>query len=77
MKIEAQVSYDSAAERAILKFPHPIEAGAWKLHLDFTGILNDKLHGFYRSTFKNEKGEQKVIATTQFEATDARRAFPC
>jgi hypothetical protein len=30
MKIEAQVSYDSAAKRAILKFPHPIEAGAWK-----------------------------------------------
>ncbi len=77
MKVEAEVSYDQGNERAVLKFPRAIEPGAWKLHLDFTGTLNDKLHGFYRSTFKDEKGEQKVIAATQFEATDARRAFPC
>ena len=40
-------------------------------------MLNDKLKGFYRSTFVDTAGEQQVIATTQFEATDARRAFPC
>ncbi len=40
-------------------------------------MLNDKLKGFYRSTFVDTDGEQQVIATTQFEATDARRAFPC
>ena len=43
----------------------------------FTGILNDKLRGFYRSTFTDHHGKQRTIATTQFEATDARRAFPC
>ncbi|MEQ1787972.1 MAG: M1 family aminopeptidase, partial [Acidimicrobiales bacterium] len=37
----------------------------------------DQLRGFYRSTFTDEKGEERVLATTQFEATDARRAFPC
>ena len=47
------------------------------LHTAFTGILNDKLHGFYRSTFTDDDGVEQVIATTQFEATDARRAFPC
>ena len=47
------------------------------LHTEFTGILNDKLHGFYRSTFTDADGVEQVIATTQFEATDARRAFPC
>ena len=45
--------------------------------LRFRGILNDKLRGFYRSTFTDDDGVERVIATTQFEATDARRAFPC
>src|SRR3546814_7384642 len=33
--------------------------------------------GCYRATFNDEHGAEQVIATTQFEATDARRAFPC
>ena len=33
--------------------------------------------GFYRSKYKGENGEDKYMACTQFEATDARRAFPC
>jgi puromycin-sensitive aminopeptidase len=40
-------------------------------------VLNDKLHGFYRSTFRDADGVEHVVATTQFEATHARRAFPC
>ena len=40
-------------------------------------MLNDKLAGFYRITFTDADGDEQVIATTQFEATDARRAFPC
>ena len=58
-------------------FPEPVPAGPATLHLAFTGILNDKLHGFYRSTFTDDDGNERLIATTQMEATDARRAFPC
>ena len=43
----------------------------------FTGTLNDKLRGFYRSTYTDDAGETHTIATTQFESVDARRAFPC
>ena len=57
--------------------PEPLGTGPATLHLAFTGILNDKLHGFYRRTFTDDAGGEHVIATTQFEATDARRAFPC
>jgi puromycin-sensitive aminopeptidase len=67
---------DPETERATFSFAEPI-SGSIALHLDFAGELNDKLRGFYRSTFTDAEGVEQVIATTQFEATDARRAFPC
>ncbi len=59
-------------EQARLRFPGILSPGSWRLSLKFAGIVNDKLHGFYRSTVRDT-----VLAVTQFEATDARRAFPC
>jgi len=50
--------------------------GKATIHLEFQGILNDKLLGFYRSQYK-QGTKTKYLATTQFEAADARRAFPC
>lgn len=75
--LAATVSYLPEEEQASILLPKPIEAGNWTLHLRFSGKLNDLLHGFYRSKFKGEGGEESWIAATQFEATDARRAFPC
>lgn len=49
----------------------------YELTIDFHGILNDKMHGFYRSSYTALDGSNVTMATTQFEATDARRAFPC
>ena len=72
-----RIELDEESERLTLQFTGPLTAGTWTLHTDFTGILNDKLHGFYRSTFTDTDGVEQTIATTQFEATDARRAFPC
>ena len=43
----------------------------------FTGYLNDKMAGFYRSSYKDQDGNTKYLAVTQMEPTDARRAFPC
>ena len=51
-------------------------SGSAKITLEFQGILNDRLLGFYRSQYK-QGGKTKYLATTQFEAADARRAFPC
>jgi aminopeptidase N len=39
--------------------------------------LDDDLNGFYRSKYTNEKGVEVYLATTQFEPTAARKAFPC
>ncbi|MDE0710180.1 MAG: M1 family metallopeptidase, partial [bacterium] len=74
---EAEVEYDEERQRATLRVSEPLSAGRWEFRCRFTGILNDQLRGFYRSTFDDEDGNEQVIATTQFEATDARRAFPC
>jgi puromycin-sensitive aminopeptidase len=71
------IALDPVEERATLTFAEPLATGPATLHLAFTGILNDKLHGFYRSTFTDQDGVERVIATTQMESTDARRAFPC
>jgi puromycin-sensitive aminopeptidase len=68
---------DEDTERLTIETMAALEPGRWVLHTEFTGILNDKLRGFYRSTFTDAEGAEQVIATTQFEATDARRAFPC
>ena len=50
--------------------------GSATINLEFQGTLNDRLLGFYRSQYK-QWGKTKYLATTQFEAADARRAFPC
>ncbi len=67
----ASVVRDDEREMATLTFPSEIPAGPADLHIRFTGILNDKLRGFYLS-----ETARRRYAVTQFEATDARRAFP-
>ncbi|MGZ8483610.1 MAG: M1 family metallopeptidase, partial [Candidatus Binatia bacterium] len=68
---------DEANEQAVLSFPDIVAPGNYQLQIQFTGILNDKLHGFYRSLYKDAEGQDQPLASTQFESTDARRAFPC
>ena len=48
-----------------------------ELEIEFSGELSDNLAGFYKSKYFDEKGDEKYLATTQFEPADARRAFPC
>ena len=48
------------------------------LTIKYIGFINDKMAGFYRSSYVDEaSGEKRYMAATQFEATDARKAFPC
>lgn len=60
------------AEAVSLCFPAPVGPGAATLTLEFSGEIVEKLRGLYRSV----KDDQRYAAT-QFEAADARRAFPC
>jgi puromycin-sensitive aminopeptidase len=73
----ASVALDHDNEQARFSFPSDLPVGRSDLSIKFTGVLNDKLHGFYRSTYRGADGQDKPLASTQFESTDARRAFPC
>jgi puromycin-sensitive aminopeptidase len=76
-RLEGAVAYDEELQQARIALSGTAAAGHWTLQLTFAGILNDKLRGFYRSRFTDDDGNEHFIATTQFESTDARRAFPC
>ena len=69
--------FDESQETVTFRFDSPIAPGRRQLSIQFTGELNDKLRGFYRSHYTGVDGEEQYMATTQFEPTDARRAFPC
>lgn len=46
------------------------------LKIEYTGIMDDDMNGFYRSSYK-EGTVTKWLGSTQFQQTEARRAFPC
>ncbi|TNN37896.1 Puromycin-sensitive aminopeptidase [Liparis tanakae] len=70
-------NYQNEDEKVTLSFPSALQKGSGTLKIDFVGELNDKMKGFYRSKYTSANGESRYAAVTQFEATDARRAFPC
>eukprot|EP01135_Chromosphaera_perkinsii_P002272 Nk52_evm58s221 gene=Nk52_evmTU58s221 len=73
------IIFDTAKETVELIFDQTLglEDGA-EIFVEFTGMLNDSMAGFYRSAYIDEASkERRHMAVTQFEAADARRAFPC
>ena len=67
----AAVSMDTEKQQATLTFANALPAGKAALTINYNGILNGELRGFYLS-----KTAKRNYAVTQFEPTDARRAFP-
>ncbi len=68
----ATAIFDPKSEQATLTVANQLGKGPAEIHIRFTGTLNDQVRGFYLSQTKRRR-----YAVTQFEATDARRAFPC
>ncbi len=67
----AQPTFAPEKEQVTLTVAGALEPGPASIHIKFTGTLNDKLRGFYLA-----KTKLRNYAVTQFESTDARRAFP-
>lgn len=75
--IPASIAYAVDDETVTFSFPSALPVGSGSVFLKFSGELNDKMRGFYRSKYPGANGDDRYCAVTQFEATDARRAFPC
>ncbi len=71
------IDLDSEKQRVTATFGRTLPTGDCKITYEFVGVLNDRLAGFYASTYTDADGASHTIAATQFESTDARRAFPC
>lgn len=74
------VSYDKKAQTATLKLGETLKSGAAakaSLEIAFTATLRDNMGGFYKSGYKDQSGKDQVLLSTQFEAIEARTAFPC
>ena len=74
---EATFVLDAETERLIISAAEELGTGRHVVTVTFSGVINDRLRGFYRSTYTDAVGVDHVIATTQMQATDCRRAFPC
>ncbi|EPS34157.1 hypothetical protein PDE_09121 [Penicillium oxalicum 114-2] len=80
------ISYDQKSERVTLRFAEELSPSDVVLSINFTGIMNNAMSGFYRSKYKPvgeagadtpKDGDDYYMLSTQFESCDARRAFPC
>jgi aminopeptidase N len=69
--LPAEVTLDPSLQQATFKFDRKLPAGSVTLKIVYSGILNGELRGFYLS-----RTAKRNYAVTQFEPTDARRAFP-
>ena len=70
--VSATVAHNEEAETAIFRFSGPLAVGKARLDIEFSGVILERLRGFYRSQKDGAR-----YAATQFEAADARRGFPC
>ncbi|HEX4127166.1 MAG TPA: M1 family metallopeptidase [Acidimicrobiales bacterium] len=71
------VSFNDELEQVTFQPADLLPPGPSTISCRFSGTLNDKLRGFYRSSYTGPDGASQTMATTQFESVDARRSFPC
>jgi tricorn protease interacting factor F2/3 len=73
--VDCAFQVDPDKEELRITLPEPV-SGRIGLKIDYQGMINDKMAGFYRSKYSYQD-RTGYMAVTQFEESDARRAFPC
>ena len=63
------IEYNKEEETVTISFPSSLPLGSGQLSIDFTGELNDKMKGFYRSKYTGTDGKEKYCAVSQFEVS--------
>ncbi|XP_036213132.2 aminopeptidase N [Bactrocera oleae] len=76
LRIRKQYMLESKQFFIIELYDKLIKGGVYEISIRFSGLIQDYLQGFYRSSYQVGNGKRWLVST-QFQATDARRAFPC
>uniref|UniRef100_A0A667XJV5 Aminopeptidase n=1 Tax=Myripristis murdjan TaxID=586833 RepID=A0A667XJV5_9TELE len=71
------LEYPRFHQLALLSDTPLIQGRRYEVQLEFAANLSDSYHGFYKGSYRTSSGEVRMLASTQFEATSARAAFPC
>jgi aminopeptidase N len=75
---KSAINIDKERELVIFALPSELATGDHTLTLSFSGKINQQGQGlFYMRYQEQASGKKKIMLGTQFEATDARRFFPC
>lgn len=74
-EVECPFSVDPKKEKICVFLPKEM-SGSICLRIDYSGVINDRMIGFYKSRYRMGDRD-KYAAVTQFEESDARRALPC
>ena len=73
----SEIKMDEDLARATFALESTLPPGVYELDIRYTGTINDQLRGLYRSVYRDSEGREHTIATSQCQATDARRVLPC
>ncbi len=73
---EGRASLDAANQTATFQFPSSVSPGRYRLAINYTGKINQHSTGLFALDYDAPEGRKRALFT-QFEASDARRFFPC
>lgn len=73
----ATVATDDAAQLTTVRLAAAAPVGLHRLTLSYSGVIETTPRGFFLQPYAKSDGSHGVMLTTQMEATDARRMFPC
>nr|AVD96937.1 putative APN-1 [Nilaparvata lugens] len=76
MKTKAEAKLDEENQLVTIQFNKLFLSGKYNLSISYKGIIHDDMTGFYRSYYY-VGDDKRWLGATQFEATNARKAFPC
>ncbi|KAK1174174.1 endoplasmic reticulum aminopeptidase 1-like [Acipenser oxyrinchus oxyrinchus] len=71
------LEYPAYEQVALLSATPLVTNRLYVISIEYAANLSESFHGFYKSTYRTQEGEVRVLASTQFEPTAARLAFPC
>ena len=70
-------NFDAKYNVVTIEFDKEVPLGQGHIVIKYLGEHNNQMAGFYRSSYKDVTGDERVMVTTQCEAIDARRILPC